>query len=192
MCRSHDLSHKTEAWYWEGVSRFECNAAVCASEPGDYLVRDAANGSKMVIVINDHGQPANYQARCRHRLDAVRPQASMHCARCTQGIGARLVVCACMAVARDQVGCRNMPLLTELTDCIAWLQVRPAPNGKYLVSTAEYTKVADVLASMCRNHPNGNSGKPLPLRDAVTNPQKAEYRIKLVANTHAPTKGCWV
>ena len=47
------------------------------------------------------------------------------------------------------------------------VQVVPSPNGLYLVSTAEYKRVADVLTSMRKNHPNGNDGKALPLQNAA-------------------------
>lgn len=43
------------------MSREECQKAVCSGDPGDFLVRDSTGGSKMVIVLNDHGSPANYQ-----------------------------------------------------------------------------------------------------------------------------------
>ena len=59
----HDLSHKSERWYCGSLSREDCNAAVCGGDPGDFLVRDSSDGKKMVIVLNDHGTPANYQVR---------------------------------------------------------------------------------------------------------------------------------
>ena len=62
----HDLSHKTEKWYCGPLPKDACNSAVCSGDPGDFLVRDSSDGKKMVIVINDHGSPANYQVCGAH------------------------------------------------------------------------------------------------------------------------------
>jgi hypothetical protein len=37
-----------------------CKEAVCSGDPGDFLVRDSSDGKNMVIVLNDHGKPANF------------------------------------------------------------------------------------------------------------------------------------
>ena len=60
---AYSTQHVGEPWYVANMDRTACKAAVTSGNPGDFLVRDASNGKKMVIVLcgRGHAETANYQ-----------------------------------------------------------------------------------------------------------------------------------